>query len=78
MAPYSTARPEVSGTALVPVIDPLPILLDELAAARDRLAQARLRQSRKDSPAHRAAVAERLARIDALLDVYLQVRPRRR
>jgi hypothetical protein len=74
---YSTPRPEVSGRTLVPLIDPLDIVLDELAAARDRLDEARLRQIGRDSPGHRAAVAERLARIDALLDVYLQVRSRR-
>jgi hypothetical protein len=81
MASYFTGRPQVSeiaGTSLVPMIDPLAIVLDELAVARERLADARLRQSRRDSPAHRAAVAERLARIDALLDLYLEVRPRRR
>ncbi|GAA1267093.1 hypothetical protein GCM10009609_32750 [Pseudonocardia aurantiaca] len=75
---YSTARPEVPWTTLVPVTDPLDIVLDELAAARDRLNEARLRQIGRNSPRHRAAVAERLAQIDALLDVYLQVRSRRR
>jgi hypothetical protein len=36
---------------------------------------ARSRQQRKDTPAHRAAVAEAGARIDAVLDMYLDARP---
>ena len=50
-------------------------LRDELAVDFSRacaqLAEARLRQIEKDTPANRAAVAERWARIDAVLDMYL-------
>lgn len=35
---------------------------------------ARSRQRRKDTPAHRAAVADAGARIDAVLDMYLEAR----
>jgi hypothetical protein len=78
MAPHTTGRPQVSAIAWTirdRVTDPLEIALDELAVARDQLAEARLRLSRRDSPAHRAAVGEHLARIDALLDLYLEIRP---
>jgi hypothetical protein len=41
------------------------------------LADARSQQNGKDTPDHRAAVAEARARIDAVLDMYLDVvRPR--
>jgi len=36
------------------------------------LAEARLQRHHKDSPANRAAVAEARARIDAVLDMYLE------
>ncbi|MDT7704911.1 MAG: hypothetical protein QOG20_518 [Pseudonocardiales bacterium] len=78
MAPNSTRRPEnseIAETSLVLVIDSLDVVLDELAVARARLAEARLRQSHRDSPAHRAAVGEHRTRIDALLDLYLEIRP---
>jgi hypothetical protein len=39
---------------------------------RNRLAEARLQQQQKDTPAHRAAVAARLAEIDAVLDAHLE------
>ena len=50
-------------------------LREELAVDFSRacaqLAEARLRQIEKDTPANRAAVAECWARIDAVLDMYL-------
>jgi hypothetical protein len=53
-------------------IDTLETALNlDLSLAWSELAEARARQSRKDAPAHRAAVAEILARIDALLDMRL-------
>ena len=36
------------------------------------LAEARLQRHHKDTPANRAAVAEARARIDAVLDMYLE------
>jgi hypothetical protein len=42
------------------------------------LAEARFQQSCKDTPGHRAAVAEAQARIDAVLDMYLDAAERRR
>lgn len=50
-------------------------LRDELSVdfsrARAQLAEARLRQDKKDTSANRAAVAECWTRIDAILDMYL-------
>jgi hypothetical protein len=50
-------------------------LRDELEVdftrASYELAEARLQQAEKDTPDHRAAVAECSARIDAVLDMYL-------
>ena len=43
----------------------------DFSVACSELADARFRQSCKDSPGHRAAVAEARARIDAVLDMYL-------
>jgi hypothetical protein len=45
----------------------------DLCGAAVQLAEARLRRSQKDNPAHRRAVAEWLDRIDALLDMRLDV-----
>jgi hypothetical protein len=44
----------------------------ELVLWADRLTEARLRQAHKDSTGHRASVAECRARIDAILDLYLE------
>ena len=44
----------------------------EFARACDVLAAARDRQAQKDSPAHRAAVAESRAKIDQILDMFLE------
>jgi hypothetical protein len=50
---------------------------DELASAFSRycaqLAEARRRQRRKDTPSNRDAVAECRARVDAVLDLYLDI-----
>jgi hypothetical protein len=47
---------------------------DRFGVARTRLAEARLRQREKDTPAHRASVAARLADVDAILDAHLSAR----
>ena len=43
----------------------------DFSRACAQLAEARLRQDGKDTPANRAAVVECWARIDAVLDMYL-------
>jgi hypothetical protein len=48
---------------------------DDFALACSEWSDARARRHRKDTPAHRAAVAEAGARIDAVLDMYLDARP---
>jgi hypothetical protein len=52
-------------------------LRDELrvafAGARQELAEARLLQERKDTPEHRAALSECRSRMDAVLDLYLDL-----
>jgi hypothetical protein len=45
----------------------------DFSTARFALLEARLRQALKDTPAHREAVAEAWARIDGLLDMYVEV-----
>jgi hypothetical protein len=50
------------------------VLSEDFATAGWHLAQTRLQQRRKDTPAHRAAVVEACARIDAVLDMYLDLR----
>ena len=49
----------------------------DLTRARDRLIAARAHQRAKDSTSNRAHVAECRARIDAILDMYLELRPAR-
>ncbi len=49
---------------------------DRFSVARTRLAETRLRQREKDTPAHRASVAARLADVDAILDAHLSARRR--
>jgi len=44
----------------------------EFSLACSDLADARAEVGRKDTPAHRAAVAAVLTRIDALLDMYVE------
>jgi hypothetical protein len=56
--------------------DYLHTLLDlELSATYGELAHARGQQRLKDTPAHRAAVDDVLARMDTLLDMRLAARP---
>jgi hypothetical protein len=50
----------------------------DLAQARDRLSAARAHQRAKDSTSNRVRVAECLAQIDAILDMYLELRRPRR
>jgi hypothetical protein len=49
-------------------------LQHDFSRARAQLTLARLHRAKKDTPANRAAVAECLARIDAVLDMYLEAR----
>jgi hypothetical protein len=49
---------------------------ERFTVARSQLAEARLRQRQKDTPAHRASVAARLAEIDAVLDAHLDAERR--
>ena len=53
-------------------------LRTELEAAfsrgREHLIAARLRQSEKDTPDHRASVVDCRARLDGVLDLYLDMR----
>jgi hypothetical protein len=52
-------------------------LRDELevafAGACEELAEARLLQEQKDTPARRAAISECRSRVDAVLDLYLDL-----
>jgi hypothetical protein len=58
---------------VITTADDLPSVLGlDFSLARFALFEARLRQALKDTPAHRAAVAEAWARIDALLDMYVE------
>jgi hypothetical protein len=50
------------------------VLEADFARARAALTEARHLQAGKDTPGHRAAVAECTARIDAVLDMYLDSR----
>ena len=50
----------------------------DLTQARERLIAARAHQRAKDSTSNRAQVAECRAQIDALLDMYMEVRRLRR
>jgi hypothetical protein len=58
----------------VPVDDLLTVLGQDFAAACRELARARHLRRGKDTPAHRAAVAQACDRIDWVLDVYLGAR----
>ena len=64
-------------TAVMRRLDGLHSVLElDLVQARTQLAEARREERRKDTPASRREVAECLARIDALLDMYLQASSR--
>jgi hypothetical protein len=55
-----------------PITDSLPTeLLHDFAQACTQLAEARRLQAAKDTPAHRIAVIDGRARVDAVLDMYL-------
>jgi hypothetical protein len=57
---------------MISTVDSLTSALSlDFSMACGDLAAARLRHSRKDTPDNRAAVAEAHARIDAVLDMYL-------
>jgi hypothetical protein len=57
---------------MITTVDDLPSVLGvDFALARDALLEARLRQALKDTPSHREAVDLARARIDALLDMYV-------
>ncbi|MGY1763339.1 hypothetical protein ACI79G_04725 [Geodermatophilus sp. SYSU D00779] len=58
-------------TALAP--SPVDDLRPDFVQAGADLVAARLAQQAKDTPAHRAAVARQRARVDALLDLYLEL-----
>jgi hypothetical protein len=58
----------------VPVENLLTVLSTDFAAACAGFALARSKQRGKDTPDHRAAVAEARDRVDAVLDIYLEVR----
>jgi hypothetical protein len=58
---------------VITTADDLPGVLGlDFSSARFALREARVRQALKDTPDHRAAVAEAWARIDALLDMYVE------
>jgi hypothetical protein len=64
---------------MITTVDNLESVLGlDFTTSCSELAKARFQHSCKDTPGHRAAVAEARARIDAVLDMYLDVvgRPR--
>ena len=70
------AKPQLSYSSKVGVMNIISCSLrDELSVdfsrARAQLAEARLRQDKKDTSANRAAVAECWTRMDAVLDMHL-------
>jgi hypothetical protein len=63
---------------VITTVDSLQDVLDlDFSIACGELAEARLEQTCKDTPANRAAVEDARARIDALLDMYLATGYRR-
>jgi hypothetical protein len=64
---------------MITTLDSLEDVLGlDFSMACSELADARLEQSCKDTPGNRAAVAAARARIDAILDMYLEAVGRRR
>ena len=64
---------------MITTTDDLPSVLGlDFSLARSALLEARLRQALKDTPTHREALAEAWARIDTLLDMYVEVGGHRR
>ena len=58
---------------MITTVDDLPSVLGvDLGQARVALLEARLRQALKDTPGHREAVDLARARIDALLDMFVE------
>jgi hypothetical protein len=58
---------------VITTADDLPsVLFLDFSLARFALREARLRQALKDTPTHREAIAQAWARIDALLDMYVE------
>jgi hypothetical protein len=71
-----TTTTAIPTSAVTPTTTGLQTVLeDDFALARSEWSAARSQRQRKDTPAHRAAVAEAGARIDAVLDMYLDARP---
>jgi len=66
-----TTRPTTVTTGIREVLEA------DFAAACSEWARARSLQAGKDTSAHRAAVAEWGARVDAVLDMYLDAGPTR-
>jgi hypothetical protein len=64
---------------MITTVDDLESVLGlDFTMGCNELTEARFQQSCKDTPRHRAAVAEAHARIDAVLDMYLDAVGRRR
>ena len=63
-----------TATATATTIGLRTVLEDDFAVARSAWSAARTRQQRKDTPAHRTAVVEAGAHVDAVLDMYLDAR----
>ena len=74
--PANTLRGDSVTTAVAPCT-PAQDLFSLLRAAFEdvcrEVAEAQDRQRGKDTPAHRSAVAEARDRVDALLDMYLEI-----
>ena len=69
-----TTTPTATPTATATTVGLRSVLEDDFALASCEWSEARLQQQQKDTPAHRAAVAEWTKRIDAVLDLYLDAR----
>ena len=63
-----------TATATATTVGLCSVLEGDFDLACCEWAEARLQQQQKDTPAHRAAVAEWTDRVDAVLDMYLDVR----
>jgi hypothetical protein len=75
--PPTPTAPTTAGPVRTPTTDSLQaVLVADLRAAHADWTEARQLQARKDSRSHRGAVAESLSRLDALLDMYLEIRSR--
>lgn len=71
----TTATATATATTATATVGLRTVLEGDFALACSAWSAARTRQQRKDTPAHRTAVAEAGARVDALLDMYLDARP---